>query len=122
MCAAENHHFRLHSEYVEYLDNIGFFKHFPHNKVRDKFKYSLMLEYITKLLDEVIRIPGLELPKFIKFVQNGGGFKIAGDMWGIAQIEGNNDIDGHCKIMEDPLNIFKRATKDEDFWNKVYEV
>jgi hypothetical protein len=81
-----------------------------------------MLEFIEKVLDEEIKIPKLELPKFIEFVKNGGGFKIAGDMWGIAQDEENMSIEGHREIMENPLKVFEKATKDEDCWNKVYEV
>jgi hypothetical protein len=78
--AAENHHFRLHNEYMQCLEEIGFFQHFPQDKVRHKYNYSIMLEFVEKILDEVIKIPGLELPKFIKFVKNQGSFKIAGDM------------------------------------------
>jgi len=120
--AAENHHFRLHNEYVQYLDRIKFFQNFPQEGIRNKYKYSIMLEFIEKVLDEEIKIPKLELPKFIEFVKNGGGFKIAGDMWGIAQDERNMSIEGHREIMENPLKVFEKATKDEDFWNKVYEV
>ena len=78
-----------------------------------------MLEFVEKIFDEEIKIPGLELPKFIKFVKNGGGFKIAGDMWGMAQIEGNIGNEGHCEIMENPLKVLEKATKNEEFWNKV---
>jgi len=120
--AAENHHFRLHNEYVQYLDRIRFFQNFPQEGTHNKYKYSIMLEFIEKVLDEEIKIPKLELPKFIEFIKNGRGFKIACDMWGIAQDERNKSIEGHREIMENPLKVFEKATKDEDFWNKVYEV